>query len=71
MRKNRGLLTFLGFLFFIIGFTAICFSLMGIQFTFLAWIDANPLLGFVGKLVIVISGFLMVAIDGIEWGAEE
>lgn len=71
MRKNRGLLTCIGFLFFIIGFTSICLSLMGIQFTFLAWMDTNPLFGFIGRLVIVISGFLLVAIDGMEWGAEE
>jgi len=70
--KNRGILTLLGFLLFIIGFTAICLMLMGIQFTFLAWIDApGQLFGFIGRLVMIIGGFLLVAIDGVEFGAEE
>jgi len=45
---------------------------MGIQFTFLAWIDApGQLFGFIGRLVMIIGGFLLVAIDGVEFGAEE
>ena len=65
--SNKSILTIIGFLFLMIGFSAICLMLMGIQYSFLTWLDApGRLFGFVGRLVIVIIGFLMVAVARME-----
>ena len=68
---NKTLLTSLGFIFFLVGFSAICLMLMGIQYSFLTWIDApGRLFGFVARLVIVIIGFLLVAFARMDRGDE-
>jgi len=65
--SNKSILTFIGFLFLMVGFSAICLMLMGIQYSFLTWIDVpGRLFGFVARLVIIIIGFLMVAVARME-----
>ena len=69
---NRGMLTIIGFIFFIIGFTSLFLMMIGIQYSFLTWIDTlGKLPGFLIRLALIIGGFIMVAADGIEWGSEE
>ena len=69
---NRGILTFIGFLLFIFGFSALCLMMMGIQYSFLTWIDApGRSAGFVIRLVMIVAGFMFVAADRVNWGEEE
>jgi hypothetical protein len=69
---NRGILTLAGFLLFIFGFSALCLMIMGVQYSFLTWIDApGRLFGFVVRLVMIILGFMLVAADRVNWGGEE
>ncbi len=59
---RKDLLTLIGFVLFILGFTALSLSLVGIRWSFLSWIDTNPLWGLVGKVAMVIFGVMIVAI---------
>ncbi len=66
---RKDLLTSIGFLFFILGFTALALSLVGIRWSFLSWMDGNPLWGLIGKLGMVIIGVMMVALAQTDFGA--
>ncbi len=55
-------MTLVGFLLFLLGFTALTLSLVGIQWSFLSWIDRiSPLFGFVTKILMIIVGIAMAA----------
>jgi hypothetical protein len=71
MSKNKTLLLVAGFLLFLYGFLAIILQFVGIQFTFLAWIDAaGSLLGFVIRLLMVIAGIIMAFWARTDFDAE-
>lgn len=72
MKKNKALLTFIGFFLVIVGFMSIILSLVGLRFMFLAWMDAaGPLLSFVIKLVLIIGGFTLVYFAQTNFEGEE
>lgn len=53
----------LGFLIFLLGFTATVLMLVGIRYSFLAFIDAGgQTLGFVIRLLMIFGGLAMVYI---------
>ncbi len=59
---RKDVITIVGFLLFILGFTAITLSLVGIKWSFLAWMDRiSTLFGFVAKILMIIAGIVMVA----------
>jgi membrane protein insertase Oxa1/YidC/SpoIIIJ len=59
--KNKGLLTLLGFILVIIGFLALVLSIVGVKFSFLLWIDRpGPLFGFLVRILMIITGFVLV-----------
>ncbi len=61
MNKNKALFTLVGFLLLIIGFSALVLSLVGVQFSFLTWMDRPGLLfGFVIRLLFILAGFVIV-----------
>ncbi len=61
MRKNKSILTLIGFLLIALGFMAIILSLVGLRFSFLAWLDApGALFGFVIRLLMIVAGFILV-----------
>lgn len=61
MRKNKSILTLVGFLLIALGFMAIILSLVGLRFSFLAWLDApGALFGFVIRLLMIVTGFILV-----------
>ncbi|MFT6360903.1 MAG: hypothetical protein ACJAYJ_005146 [Saprospiraceae bacterium] len=65
---NRGLWTLVGFLFFVIGFSALVLSLVGVQFSFLTWLDKpSRLFGFVMRLVFILLGFVIVYLARTDW----
>jgi hypothetical protein len=71
MRKNRGLLTLVGFLIAGIGFVALILSLVGLQLSFLTWIDApGRLFGFVMRLVFIIIGMVLIVLAQTDFKGE-
>lgn len=71
MKKQRGVLSLLGFLMVVIGFLALVYSLVGLKLSFLVWLDMpGPLFGFVMKLLIVIVGFVLVYVDQTDFKGE-
>ncbi len=72
MSKNRTWFLVSGFLLFLYGFLAIILQFIGIQFIFLTWIDlGGNLLGFVIRLLMVISGIVLAAWGSIDIEQEE
>ncbi len=72
MIKNRGLFTLVGFLLAGIGFMALILSLVGLQLSFLTWIDApGRLFGFVTRLVMIIVGIIMIYLAQTDFKGEE
>lgn len=61
MKKNKGLLTLIGFILLTLGFMALVLSIVGVKLSFLLWIDRpGPLFGFLFRLLMIIAGFVMV-----------
>lgn len=55
-----------------IGFLALVLSVVGVQLSFLTWLDApGRLFGFVGRLVMIIVGFVMVYLARTDFSQEE
>ena len=66
---RKDLLTSIGFLLFILGFTALALSMVGIRWSFLSWMDARPLWGLLGKIFMVIFGIVLVALAQTDFKA--
>ncbi len=61
-----------GFLLFIIGFTALVLSIIGVQFAFLTWIDApGGLFGMIAKILMIVAGIVVVYLTATDWRAED
>jgi len=61
-----------GFLLFILGFSALVLSVAGIRFSFLTWIDAaGGLLGFLIRIFMIIGGIIIVYLTATDWRSEE
>lgn len=61
MIKNRALVTLVGFLLAGTGFLALILSLVGLQLSFLTWIDGpSALFGFVIRLVMIMVGIILI-----------
>lgn len=72
MTKNRGLITLVGFLLAGTGFLALILSLVGLQLSFLTWIDApGRLFGFVIRLVMIIVGIVIIYLAQTNFKGEE
>ena len=68
---NRGLWTLLGFILFILGFSTLILGFIGVNFSFMTWIDApGKLFGFVARLVMVLLGFVIVYLARTDWQAD-
>ncbi len=64
--------TFIGFLLFIIGGLALVLSLIGVQLSYLTWIDKpGPLFGFVIRLLMILGGIVMVVLARTDWREDE
>lgn len=72
MMKRKGLWTFIGFLLFLYGFLALVLSLIGVQLSFLTWIDApGALFGFVTRILMIMFGFAIVYLARTDFSGEE
>jgi hypothetical protein len=71
MKKQRGMLSLIGFLLVVTGFLALVYSLVGLKLSFLVWLDKpGPLFGLVMKLGMVILGFVLVYFDQTDFKGE-
>ncbi|MBK7871356.1 MAG: hypothetical protein IPJ74_12115 [Saprospiraceae bacterium] len=72
MTKNRGLVTLVGFLLAGTGFLALVLSLVGLQLSFLTWIDApGRLFGFVARLAMILVGIVIIFLAQTNFKGEE
>ena len=64
--------TIIGFLLFIVGGLALVLSLIGVQLSYLTWIDEpSKLLGFVIRLLMILAGIVMVVLARTNWREDE
>lgn len=72
MNKNKAFYTLVGFIVAGLGFSSIILSLVGAKLSFLLWIDAlGPLPGFVIKLLMIISGIVVIYLARTDFSGEE
>lgn len=72
MLKKRGLFVLLGFILAAIGLLSIVLTLIGVQFTFLRFIEGfGQLIAFLIKLCFVVVGFVMMYIAGTDAEGKE
>lgn len=70
--KTKVIVTTIGFLIAGIGFLALVLSMVGVKLAYLVWLDrSGPLLGFVGKLVMIIIGFIFIYVGKTDLSQEE
>ena len=70
MKKTSWII--LGFLFFIIGFTSLVLSMIGLQLSYLAWMDQmGGLYSFLLKILMVVAGIVIVYLSYSDWRSEE
>ena len=61
-----------GFLLFILGFSALVLSVVGVKLAFLTWIDGvGPLVGLFIRILMIVGGIVMVYLTATDWRAEE
>ena len=64
----KGVYAIIGFSLFIIGFLALFLMMVGVQLSFLTWIDANGrLLGFIIRLLMIIAGAIIIYLTQTNW----
>lgn len=62
----------LGFLMFIIGFTALVLSMVGVKLSYLTWIDEfGGLFGFLIRILMIIGGVVVVYLTVTDWRNQE
>ena len=60
--------TIIGFLLFIIGGLALVLSLIGVQLSYLTWLDyPGRLFGFLMRLLMILAGIVMVVLARTNW----
>ncbi|MBK6950437.1 MAG: hypothetical protein IPH16_22300 [Haliscomenobacter sp.] len=70
--KNKNTLTSIGFGLIVLGFLSLLLSLVGLKFAFLAWMDEpSRLFGFTLRLVMVLSGFVLVYLAQTNYEGED
>ncbi len=63
---------FTGFLLFVIGFSALVLSFVGVQFSFLGWMEiVGKLPAFLLKLSMVIAGIIIVYLTATDWRTQD
>ena len=61
---NKGLITLLGFILFLIGTLALVLNLVGLNLSFLSFLEDLPrIAGFLVKIFILISGLIVMYIS--------
>ena len=60
-------LTLAGFILVILGGTSLALSMTGVKLAFLAFIDINPLVGFVTKIMMLVVGLVLEILGSTNW----
>ena len=69
---SKAIYTTIGFLLFTIGMLALVLSLVGVQLSFLTWIDKpGRLFGFLIRILMVLLGVVILVIARTDWREEE
>ncbi len=69
---KKAIFAIIGFSLFIIGFLALFLMLVGVQLSFLSWIDAaGKLLGFIIRLGMIVGGGIIIFLSQTDWNKEE
>ncbi len=69
---SKGIYAFIGFSLFIVGFLALFLMLVGVQLSFLTWIDAGGrLVGFLIRIGMILGGVIMVYLTQTNWRKEQ
>ncbi|MEM6319720.1 MAG: hypothetical protein AAF960_18760 [Bacteroidota bacterium] len=69
---SKSVKTLIGFVLFIVGGLALVLSLIGVQLSYLTWIDSGGLLlGFVLRLLMILSGIVIVVLTRTNWREDE
>lgn len=71
IRKYKTYGIVLGLLLVVIGITALALQLVGVQWTFLQFLEApGRLFSFVVKLIMVMAGFIILVVANTDWERE-
>ncbi len=69
---SKAIYTIIGFLLFTIGMMALVLSLVGVQLSFLTWIDKpGRLFGFLIRILMILLGVVIVVLSRTDWREEE
>lgn len=69
--SKKGLYAIIGFSLFIVGFLALFLMLVGVQLSYLTWIDApGRLVGFLIRLGMILSGAIIIYLSQTNWREE-
>jgi len=69
---SKALYSILGFLLFILGTMALVFSLVGIQISFLTWMDKpGRLMGLILRLVMIVGGIVIIYLSRTNWREDQ
>lgn len=72
MNKNSGFLSLVGFILAGLGFLAIILSMIGVQFSFLLWLNQlGQLWSFLIKILMIIAGIILVYIAQSDFSGED
>lgn len=64
MTRKKGLYTGLGFFLFFLGFLSIVLGMIGVQFSFMTWMDQwGKGYGFIGRILLILIGFILIISD--------
>lgn len=69
---SKPLASIIGFLLFTIGSLALVLSLVGVQLSYLTWIDRpGRLFGFIIRLLMILTGIVIVVLARTDWREDE
>lgn len=61
-----------GFLLFILGFVSLVLSLIGLDLSFLTWIDRpGGIFGFLVRILMIVAGVVIVYLSTTNWREQE
>lgn len=72
MYRHKTLLTVIGFLLAGLGLLAVILSVVGVNFSFLGWLeDLGARTAFFSKITLAVVGFILIYLGQTNWEQEE
>lgn len=64
----KGFWSIIGFVLIMVGFSALALMLIGVQLSFLTWLDApGRLIGFLLRIAMIIGGIVIIVLTRSNW----